>query len=31
MASASEVGHYRTGVANLLAKLVGAVGETEGG
>ena len=29
MASASEVGRYRTGMANLLAKLVGAVGETE--
>ena len=29
MASASEVGHYRTGMANLLAKLVEAVGETE--
>ena len=29
MASASEVGHYRTGMANLLAKLVVSVGETE--
>ena len=29
MASASEVGRYRTGMANLLAKLVGSVGETE--
>ena len=29
MASASEVGRYRTGMANLLAILVGAVGETE--
>ena len=29
MATASEVGRYRTGVANLLSKLVAAVGETE--
>ena len=29
MASASEVGRYRTGVANLLAKQVGVVSETE--
>ena len=29
MASASEVGRYRTGVANLLAKQVGVVNETE--
>ena len=29
MASASEVGSYRIGVANLLGKLVGAVGEIE--
>ena len=29
MPSESAVGHYRTGVANLLAKLVGAVSETE--
>ena len=29
MASANEVGRYRTGMADLLAKLVGAVGETE--
>ena len=29
MASESEVGRYRTGMANLLAKLEGSVGETE--
>ena len=29
MASANEGGRYRTGMADLLAKLVGAVGETE--
>ena len=29
MASESEVGRYRTGMANLLAKLVESVGETE--
>ncbi len=29
MASASEVSRYRTGVANVLAKLVAVVGETE--
>lgn len=30
MASASEVGRYRTGVANLLKKQVGVMSETEG-
>ena len=29
MASSSDVGRYRAGMGNLLAKLVGAVGETE--